>query len=170
MISRGIDFETLSLKDALDLAVLIEEEARDRYVELAGQMRIHQSSDAAAFFEVMTRAEETHRGQLLAQRRKLYGDAEVMITRQMFFEIEAPRFDDARVKMTLPEALEEALKAEEKARNFFERMLTQVRNPEVGRLFATLREEEVEHRRLVLGQISAARPSKRRSWGRGPEL
>jgi len=34
----GIDFASLSLKDALDLAVLVEEEARERYEEFADQM------------------------------------------------------------------------------------------------------------------------------------
>ena len=31
MTTRGIDFKALSLKDALDLAVLVEEEAKERY-------------------------------------------------------------------------------------------------------------------------------------------
>ena len=36
--ARGIDFNTLSLQDALDLAILIEEEAKDRYEELAAEL------------------------------------------------------------------------------------------------------------------------------------
>ncbi len=162
-MNEEIDFESLSLKDALDLAVLIEEEARDRYVELAGQMRIHDSAAAARFFETMARMEEGHREHLLQQRHKLYGDSKVRVTRQMFSDVEAPRIDDARVKLSRDQALGEALKAEEKAQLFFEQLLTKVKNPNVGRLFALLRSEEVEHRRLVLEQMSrsaekAARP------------
>ena len=37
MATRGIDFRALSLKDALDLAVLIEQEAEERYEEFAAQ-------------------------------------------------------------------------------------------------------------------------------------
>ena len=43
----GIDFAALSLKDALDLAVLIEEEAKERYEDLAEQMELHHTPEAA---------------------------------------------------------------------------------------------------------------------------
>ena len=32
---RDLDFSTLTLQDALDFAILVEEEARDRYTDLA---------------------------------------------------------------------------------------------------------------------------------------
>ena len=38
MSTAKIDFAMLSLRDALDLGILIEEEARERYEELAAQM------------------------------------------------------------------------------------------------------------------------------------
>ena len=41
MATQQLDFNELSLRDALDLAVLIEEEARARYVEFAEQMEQH---------------------------------------------------------------------------------------------------------------------------------
>src|SRR5689334_13990074 len=115
MTTRSIDFEMLTLIDALDLAVLIEEEARDRYVELAGQMRIHQSAAAAVFFETMARAEESHRAHLLADRNQRFGDAPSRMTRAMLLDVEAPRYEDARIRLSLREALEAALAAEEKA-------------------------------------------------------
>ena len=151
MTTEGIDFESLTLKDALDLAVLIEEEARDRYVELAGQLRIHQTTAAAGFFEKMARVEEVHRTGLLARRELLFADAPSRMNRTMFDDVEAPRYEDARVKLTLRQALEVALRAEEKAKDFFERALTVVKHPEVRQLFAELRQEEVEHRRWVPG-------------------
>lgn len=155
MTTRGIDFETLSLKDAIDLAVLIEEEARDCYVDLAGQLRLHHTPAAAAFFEKMTRVEEVHRKHLLEQRARLFGDAKVSVRREMLFDIEAPGATAARDQMSLREALEVALRAEEKAKDFFEHALLTVKNPDVGKLFAQLREEEVEHRRLVLAELAA---------------
>ena len=59
--TRGIDFATLTLKDALDLAVLVEEEACERYGEFADQMEMHDTPDAARFFRYMIENEEKHR-------------------------------------------------------------------------------------------------------------
>ena len=160
MIPPDFDFDALTLKDALDLTVRIEEQARDRYVELAGQLRIHQSADAAAFFERMAREEERHRDQLARRRHRLFADAPVTVDAAQLVETEATHFDDARVKVTLQEALREALKAEGQAQAFFEALLLRVTSVEVGQLFAELRDEEVEHRRLVLAEMSAsARPA-----------
>ena len=47
---RGLDLATLSLLDALDLAILIEDEARERYEEFAAQMDQHRTPEAARFF------------------------------------------------------------------------------------------------------------------------
>ena len=60
----GIDFERLTLQDALDLAVLIEEEARDRYVEFAEQLATHHTPEVADFFARMAQIEERHRAEL----------------------------------------------------------------------------------------------------------
>ena len=61
MPTKDIDFAKLSLQDALDLAVLIEEEARERYEEFAHQMRLHHTHEAARFFRFMAGNEEKHR-------------------------------------------------------------------------------------------------------------
>jgi rubrerythrin len=156
-----LDVESLNLKDALDLTVLIEEDARDRYVELAGQLRIHHNAAAAGFFEKMAKAEEQHRTQLLARRTALFGDTPVTVQRDAFFETEPRHFDDARVKMTIDEALEEALNAEDAAKATFDQLLLRVKDPEVTALFCELRDEEVEHRELVLQQLTAPRPARR---------
>jgi hypothetical protein len=55
--TRGIDFAKLALADAIDLAVLIEEEASDRYEELADQMELHHSERVARFFRHMQQVE-----------------------------------------------------------------------------------------------------------------
>ena len=41
IMSVDIDFANLSIKDALDLAVLVEEEAEERYRELADNLEFH---------------------------------------------------------------------------------------------------------------------------------
>jgi len=90
MATQGIDFAKLSLVDALDLAILIEEEARERYEDFADQMDQHRTPVAARFFRHMAGNEAKH-GQELAERRaQLFPDAARKVTRAMLFDVEAP--------------------------------------------------------------------------------
>jgi rubrerythrin len=156
--TRSIDFGTLSVLDALDLAMLIEEEAMDRYGEFADQMERTHNLVATAFFTFMHQVENKHRVALEAQRRKRFGDAPRTVSREMIFDIEAPEYDEARAFMTAREALETALRAEEKAHQFFVEALEKIESPEVKALFAELRDEELEHQDLVKRQLDKLPP------------
>jgi rubrerythrin len=156
--TTGIDFSKLSLKDALDLAVLVEEEAKERYEEFAHQMETHRTPEAAKFFKFMSANEERHRSELAARRKKLFGDEPSAVNPQMLFDVEAPEYDEARAFMTLRSALATALRAEEKAHAFFVGALPQLTNKEVHDLFDELREEEVEHQMLVKKEMAKAPP------------
>ncbi len=158
MTIKGIDFATLSLKDALDLAVLIEEEAKERYEEFADQMEAHRTPEAARFFLFMAGNEEKHRVQLAGQRRELFSDAPSAVTREMIFDVEAPEYDEARAFMTAREALQAAFRAEKKAYAFFNEALPRVREPGVKALFEELRAEEIQHQRLVLAELEKTPP------------
>lgn len=155
---RGIDFATLTLKDALDLAVLVEEEAMDRYEELADQLELHRTERAARFFRFMEGNEAKHRAALLEQRVARFGDAPSEVTRRMLFDIEAPDYDEARIFMTVREALDTAMRSETKARAFFEGALEAIGDPEVKALFEELVAEETEHQRLVQKEIDELGP------------
>ena len=52
-MSVKIDFSTLNLMDALDLAILIEAEAADRYKFFAEQIGRRDAVDAGSIFESM---------------------------------------------------------------------------------------------------------------------
>ena len=54
------NFSSISLKDALDLAIMIEDEARGRHLEFADQMEIHHTENAAQFFRFMAENEARH--------------------------------------------------------------------------------------------------------------
>lgn len=152
--TRKIDFATVSLKDALDLAILIEEEASERYEEFTQQMESYRNAEAAKFFGHMKINEQKHGAQLAETRKKRFGDAPVSVNRDMIFDVEAPDFDEARGFMTLREALDAAYRAEEKARAFFAAALEKVQDAEVKELFTELCEEEVEHKELVKAEIA----------------
>ena len=161
--TQGIDFATISMRDALDLAVLIEEEARDRYEDLAAQLILHRTPGAAGFFTKMMRVEELHRKQLAEQRARDFGRQPTAVSREMIFDIEAPDLDEVRMNMTHRDALEVALRSEFKAHRFFLGALKSVTSAEVKKLFQHLCEEEIEHQRLVKGELDRLPPDHRRS-------
>jgi len=147
--SISVDFDALSLQDALDLAVLVEEEAQERYVDFADQMEKHATPEAAAFFRAMAGNEEKHGAQLRTRRSRLFADAPRRVSRSMLWDVEAPEYDEPRAFMTAREAMEVALRAETKALQFFVDAIPHVADPEVRRLFEELRDEEVLHQSLV---------------------
>jgi len=149
MTLRGIDFSKLSLKDALDLAILIEEEAQERYDEFTDQMEIHRTPEAAAFFRTMSGNERRHGEELRQRRERLFPGEPGTVNRSMLFDVEAPDYDQARAFMTPRQAMQSALRSEEKAHAFFVAALPRIQDPDVRALFEELRDEEVEHQDLV---------------------
>ncbi|MFO0759305.1 MAG: ferritin family protein [Byssovorax sp.] len=158
MITKGIDFGTLSLKDALDLAVLVEEEAMDRYGELADQMEIHRTPEAAAFFRFMARNEAKHGAELLKRRHQRFGEEPRAVTRSMLFDVEAPEYDEARAFMSAREAMASAMRSEVKAHDFFAAALVEIQDAQVKSLFSELRDEELVHQRLIQEQLDKLPP------------
>jgi rubrerythrin len=163
--TKGIDFARLSLKDALDLAILIEDEARDRYDEFAEQMDLHRTPDAAAFFRVMSGNEQKHGQELAARRDLLFHDAPRAVDRTMLFDVEAPDYDEARAFMSPRQAMLSALHSEEKAHAFFAAALPGITDPEVRGLFEELREEEVVHQDLVRRELAKLPPDREPDLG-----
>ena len=158
----GLSLEKLSAKDALDLAILIEEEARERYTLLVGQVGGRYAGDAGDMFRAMAVAEAKHGEDLSRRRLKLFGDEPRTVTRDMLYEVEAPGLSAPRVFMSAREAMEVALSSEQKAREFFEQALEVVKDPQVRDIFAALREEEVEHEAWVRARLEKLPP--------GPDL
>ena len=158
MTNNTLDLTGLDLRDALDLAILVEEEAKDRYEELAAQMENQDTLEAAAFFHLMVTNETKHGEELAARRKALFGDAPRRVDRSLLWDVEAPAYETVRAFMTLREALVVALDAEVKAYNFFcEALKLPVAEP-VRKLFDELKQEEVLHQELVNQQLSRLPP------------
>jgi erythrin-vacuolar iron transport family protein len=160
---REIDFAHLNLRDALDLAILIEEEAEDRYREFAEQLEEFETRETGGFFRKLAENEAKHGMELLARRKARFGNEPASIDRSMLWDVEAPAYEKARAFMSIRRALEIALEAETKAHDFFARALPYVKDGEVRGLFEELRLEEVEHQRMVRDQIDRHPPDQ------GPE-
>jgi len=158
MATHGIDFHGLSAPDALDLAILIEEEAEERYCEFANQMELHHTPDAAAFFRSMADNEACHRQQLAERRAEQFEDAPRRVTRSLLWDVEAPDYDEARAFMSVRRAMETALRCEQKARKFFVDALGAIRDPAVRSIFEELRDEEIQHEELVRQELAKLPP------------
>jgi erythrin-vacuolar iron transport family protein len=148
-MTAQLDFSKLDLLDALDLAVLIEKEAEERYrwfVDLLGE---RYPGDAADFFAMMARNERRHGEELAGRRRALFGDAPSRVTAEMIEDVEAPESDKPRPFMSPRHALEVAMLSEIKAWEFFDRALPGITDPAVRELFEDLRDEEAMHQGLL---------------------
>ena len=146
---KPISFATLSLQDALDYAILIEGEARQRYREFSDQVGSRYPGDAADFFESMVVNEEKHRHALATRRASLFGDAPMRVSADDIVDVEAPETSTVRNFMGVRQALLLALNAEQKAFEFFDAALDGDLQPDVAALFRELRSDEVEHKRMV---------------------
>jgi rubrerythrin len=154
----NLDFSTLELMDALDLAVMIEIEAFERYKAFAEQIGHRNSGDAASIFQTMATNEEKHGRQLIERRQELFGDGPPRISRSVIFDVEAPDAGAPRWNMSPLKAFQLALASEEKAHWFYNEALEHVTDPAVRELFADLRDEETEHIRMVKDAIEGLPP------------
>lgn len=148
-MAQKIDFAKLTLKDALDLAILIEEEAKVRYEEFARMVGGRYAGDSDEVFKNMAVYEAKHRDELRARRQKLFGAAPVTVTLDALDDVEAPDRGQPRVFMSPRQAMEVALRSEEKAFGYFDDALRHVKDADVRKLFEELRAEEKQHQEYV---------------------
>ncbi|MCC6125962.1 MAG: ferritin family protein [Pirellulales bacterium] len=154
MINTAIDFTQLSLMDALDLAVLIEEEAEERYVTFANMLGSRYEGDAADFFQTMSRYEAKHAAQLRDKRMKLFAATPLRLNKELVEDVEAPDYGTPRPFMSTPHAFEVALDCEKKAEAFYVSALSVIADPQVKDLFTELRDQEIEHQRMIQRQMA----------------
>lgn len=154
-----LDFSALDLQDALDLAVLIEKEAEERYLMFVAQLGERYRGDATDFFSLMARNERRHGAQLAERRYSLFGETPSRVSADMIEDVEAPDTGKPRAYMSPRHAMEVAMESEIKAYEFFDQALPNIRDPSVRELFAELRDEEAEHQRLLREEM-ARHPAK----------
>ena len=154
-MSTRLDLSKLSLMDALDLAILIEMEAYERYKMFATQLGHRYSGDAASVFTSMAVNEAKHGQELSERRKKLFGDTPRRISPEDLFDVEAPELGAPRRNMSALRAFEVARSSEQKAFDFYDQALPHVTDPDIRKLFTELRDEETEHVRLVDKAIAA---------------
>lgn len=149
-MTSQLDISTLNLQDVLDMAVLIEKEAEDRYLLFADQIGRRYPGDAANFFTMMAGNEQRHGVEISERRRLLFGDAPSRVTTNMIGnDIEAPNPGKAIRYMSPRHALEVAMESEIKAYEFYNSILQVIQDATVQELIKSLRDEELEHQKLL---------------------
>lgn len=149
-MTSHLDISTLNLQDALDMAVLIEKEAEERYLMFADQLGKRYRGDAADFFTMMARNEQRHGAEIAERRRLLFGDTPSRVTENMLeCDIEAPELEKPRRYMSPRHALEVAMESEIKAYEFYDKALQSIQDPTVRKMIKGLRDEEAGHQRLL---------------------
>jgi len=144
-MSIRLDLSKLTLMDALDLASLIELEAKRRYTEFAESLGSRGVDDAGAVFRQMAINENKHCEEIAERRIALFGDQPAKVTIDDIFDVEAPEVGDVRWNMSVLKAYQLALYSEQKAFAFYDEALEYVTQPDIKALFEELREEEAEH-------------------------
>jgi rubrerythrin len=141
-----IDVSKLDLRDALDLAIAMEQEAKDRYEWFTTQVGGGRyPGDAADVFHQMAVNEAKHGAELKARRDKLFGGQPARVNTAMIDDLEAPDHGKPRVFMSARQAMEVALESEVKAQEFYDGAARITKDPDVRKLFEELRAEEVQH-------------------------
>ncbi|MCU7940563.1 MAG: ferritin family protein [gamma proteobacterium symbiont of Bathyaustriella thionipta] len=154
----NIDFSQLTLMDALDIAILVEAEAFERYTLFTNQLGHRYPDDAASVFRKMAESEKKHADELTQQRKALFGNAPVAVNKDSIFDVEAPEIGSVRWNMSPFKAFQLVLSSEEKAYAFYDEALSHVNDTEVKALFSELHDEEAEHVRMITDFINDLPP------------
>jgi rubrerythrin len=158
-MSTRLDLSNLTLMDALDLASLIELEAKKRYTEFADSLGSRGVDDAGAVFRSMAINETKHCDEIAERRLALFGDQPAKVRLDDIYDVEAPGMGEVRWNMSALKAYQLALYSEQKAFAFYDEALDHIEQADVRALFEELREEEAEHVRMLVKIIAKLPPS-----------
>jgi rubrerythrin len=143
------DFSRLDAQDALDIAIVVEDEAMLAYEHLSEWVAGDGNAEAAEFFTRMAALEKRHKEAIESRRRLLFGDAPPRHDEAAPWQAEVPDYEALGREVTLDDAFKVAIDAETKAHDFYSGALEYVDEPQIVELFEWLKRAEVEHKRLI---------------------
>jgi rubrerythrin len=148
-----VDFSRMDGRDALDIAIVIEDEAQLAYEHLADWVAGDGNAEAAEFFKRMAVREKRHKDEITERRAELFGDAPARHDEAAPWEAELPDYESLGRGVTLEEAFNVAMGAETRAHDFYAEALEYIEEPTVAELFDWLRKAELEHQRLLTEEM-----------------
>jgi rubrerythrin len=147
-----VDFSRLDGQDVLDLAIQVEQEAEDNYLQLADWFASDGNEEVSAFFTRMAGFETKHRQQLEAQRKALFGDAPPRHSDSAPWQVETPDYSTIGRTVDIEEAFEIAMASERRAGDYYGGALEYASDPDVIALFEALQKAEEDHLRMLRSQ------------------
>lgn len=138
-----------TVEEFMTCAWVMEDEASERYTELADQMRMHHNAEVAELFARLARIEGRHRDQIM-QRMHWTAPPDAECLRWETPEgPETTDYGDLHYLMQPYHALRLALHNEQRAVEFFQRFSSAHLPAGVRTAAAEMAEEEREHVRLI---------------------
>lgn len=150
-----IDFANLDLRGAFDFAIMIEEDAQNRYRRLS-RLLGDDPGGAGDVFRMMVVNEGKHRSELEARRDSLFSKLPQRIEISIADDesVEGPDLDDDELPRTAREALEVTLAAEKRAYEFYRQAVSHIQDEGVRAFFQELMQEEAEHQALLARKLA----------------
>jgi rubrerythrin len=140
-------------------ALALEEEAMNRYRELAEAMEMHNNTDVAAFFAEMSEESALHR----AEVEELVGEQELPAIPAWGFDwpVDAPEsasYEAVHYLMDLGTAIELALANERSAEAFYRQAAAESGDHSTAELALRFAEEERDHARRLAEKLANLSP------------
>lgn len=150
-------------------ALAIEQEAAQRYAELADAMEMHNNGEVAALFRQMAAIESRHVAQLLRKMGWEHPPAPSVAPAWEGFEgAETVAADDVHYLMRPWHALQLALRAEERAERFFGALARGADDPSIRTAALELQQEEHAHVELIRAWLARV-PQPEPDWAVDPD-
>ena len=149
-VTKAKPARSAAYSDFMVQAYAMENDARDRYTELAEQMEVHNNLQVAQFFRKLSRIEGLHADKIVLEMG--WSQPPAAAEAWMWRHSEAPESvptGEAHYLMQPYHALELALECERRAASFFTGITRSTAPADVKRIAREMAADEREHIRLI---------------------
>jgi rubrerythrin len=158
-----------NLEALMSQALAMEQEAAQRYAELADAMEMHNNADVAELFRRMAAIEGRHAAQIMQRMGLDHAPAPSPAPAWEGLEAaETVGIDDVHYLMRPWHALQLALRAEQRAERFFGALASSAADPSVRSAALELQHEEHEHVELIRAWLAKV-PQPEPDWAVDPD-
>lgn len=153
------DLSGLDFVELLDVAILAEEEAAERYGEFADQMEQHHNVQAARLFREIQAREREHLHRLRETRTARSARPATIEPLHFFDPVEAPPYETAHYRMTPGHIFQVALAAEQRAAAFYKQLTEILDDAEAREMARECLQEETKHVEQVENEMRKLSPA-----------
>ena len=157
-----------TLEEFMAQALVMEREAAQRYNDLADAMEMHHNRDVAKMFRTMAGYETKHAEAIMQEMNWVEVPGMPTGAWPAMEPPESVPNDEVHYLMHPWHALQLALAAEERARDFFDQLALVATSDSIRRAALALRDEEVEHVALVKAWLDKT-PQPKTDWAMDPD-